>query len=301
MKLYISIFIAFLTFGFDLSFQSISKEIKLEIPKLKLNEVIINHYAYSLSYNEQHEQANWVAYELTKEELKSVCKRSNNFNIDPLVKTGSAENEDYKGSGYDRGHLAPAGDNTWSKIAMEESFYYSNMSPQDKHFNRGIWKNLEELVREWTNENNSLYIVTGPILSNNLKSIGANKVSIPNFFYKVILDYNQPNIKSIGFIIPNKDSKNSLDKFVVSIDSLEKVTGYDFFYQLPDSVENRLEKKSNTKEWNWKIDQKKSATNLDKKTIESVQCLGTTKKGNRCVNKTLNSSGYCKDHLNQKP
>ena len=111
----------------------------LELPKPKENEQIINHFAYTLSYNELFEQANWVAYELTDIETISHFERTNKFIVDDLVKTGSASNDDYKKSGYDRGHLAPAGDMGWSEQAMKESFYYSNMSPQNPSFNRGIW------------------------------------------------------------------------------------------------------------------------------------------------------------------
>jgi len=219
----------------------------LELPKPKENEQIIKHFAYTLSYNEFYEQANWVAYELTDIETISHFERTNKFIVDDLVKTGSATNDDYKKSGYDRGHLAPAGDMSWSEQAMKESFYYSNMSPQNPSFNRGIWKKAEELIREWAVENKSLYIITGPILTKDLPTIGPNKVSIPNFYYKAILDYSEPEFKSIAFLIPNKASKELLQNFTVSIDSLEHLTGYDFYYQLPDSIENKLEKSSSKK------------------------------------------------------
>jgi len=274
----------------------------LELPKQKENEQIIKHFAYTLSYNESYEQANWVAYELTNEETISHFERTNKFIIDDLVKTGSATNDDYKKSGFDRGHLAPAGDMSWSEQAMKESFYYSNMSPQNPSFNRGIWKKAEELTREWAVKNKSLYIITGPILTKDLPTIGPNKVSIPNYYYKAILDYSEPEIKAIAFLIPNKASKELLQNFTVNIDSLEHLTGYDFYYQLPDSIENRLEKTNIISNWNWKETIIKKENNETEEQLKvSVQCLGTTKKGNRCLNKTLNASGYCRDHLNQKP
>ncbi|MBC7655437.1 MAG: DNA/RNA non-specific endonuclease, partial [Oligoflexus sp.] len=152
---------------------------KLELPKTNSKDKIITHTGYSLLYNETHEQANWIAYELTKAETNKLFKRTNKFIPDTKVKTGTASDKDYEGSGYDRGHLAPASDMGWSSIAMAESFYYSNMSPQTPSFNRGIWKNLEGLVRTWAVENNSIYIATGPVLTNELQTIGANKVSVP--------------------------------------------------------------------------------------------------------------------------
>jgi len=223
--------------------------VKIELPKPKENDVIISHFAYTLSYNEEHEQANWVAYELTQDELISSYKRTNKFLVDDLVKTGSAKNEDYRKSGFDRGHLAPAGDMGYSEISMKESFYYSNMSPQNVGFNRGIWKMAEEKVRDWAFENKAIYVVTGPILTKGLPTIGPNKVSIPAYFFKAVVDYSDPTHKAIAFLIPNKPSKVPLQKFTLSIDDLEIITGYDFFYQLPDSCENRIEKSFSLKDW----------------------------------------------------
>jgi len=140
----------------------------LELPAITPADVIVNHFAYTLSYNEKHEQAKWVAYELTAEETQKGVTRTNDFRSDNAVKTGSVTNADYQGSGYDRGHMAPAADMSWSVQSMEESFFYSNMSPQVPGFNRGIWKKLEERVRQWAVENKDIYVVTGPVLTGNL-------------------------------------------------------------------------------------------------------------------------------------
>ncbi len=268
---------------------------KLEIPKTNSKEEIITHAGYSLLYNETHEQSNWIAYELTKEETNKFFKRTNKFIADPKVKTGTASNKDYEGSGYDRGHLAPASDMGWSSIAMAESFYYSNMSPQTPSFNRGIWKNLEGLVRTWAVENNNIYIATGPVLTNGLETIGANKVSVPKYYYKVILDYSEPSIKGIGFILPNIESKESLQYYAVPIDSVEKLTGIDFFPLLQDEQEDLIEKTLCIKCWSWKNIKTTSEKNENKAT-ETVQCSGTTKSGNRCKRMTTNSSGRCYQH-----
>lgn len=215
---------------------------KLEIPKINSKELVITHTGYSFVYNETHEQANWVAYELTKKETNNVFERTDKFLLDPEVKSETANDKDYVGSGYDRGHLAPAADMGWSEITVAESFYYSNMSPQEPSFNRGIWKKTEELVREWAIENNSIYIVTGPVLKKGLKTIGKNKVSVPKYYYKVVLDYSDPGIKGIGFIMQNTASKKDPVTFAVSIDSIEKITGIDFYASLPDDQEILIEK-----------------------------------------------------------
>lgn len=270
----------------------------LELPKINSKDKIITHTGYSLLYNETHEQANWVAYDLTKEETNKLFERTDKFITDPKVKTGTASDKDYEGSGYDRGHLAPASDMGWSSTTMAESFYYSNMSPQLPSFNRGIWKKLEELVRNWAIENNSVYVVTGPVLTIGLQTIGPNKVSIPNYYYKVVLDYSEPNIKGIGFIIPNISSKEQLQYYAVSIDRVEEMTGIDFFPLLQDDQEELIEKTLCIKCWSWNIN-KISSEKDENKATESLQCKGLTKAGEQCKNKTLNLSGYCYRHEGQ--
>lgn len=242
----------------------------LEIPKLHSCDKIVTHLGYSLLYNETHEQANWVAYELTKEETKKLFDRTDKFDPDPLVVTGTANDKDYERSGYDRGHLAPAADMGWSLQSVAESFYYSNMSPQVPGFNRGIWKSLEELVRTWAEEDNNIYIVTGPILKDGLQTIGPDKVSVPAYYYKVILDYTQPEIKSIGFILPNAASKEQLQHFAVPVDSVEKLTGIDFFPLLPDNQETVIEKTLCIPCWSWKKEKISGKKNENKGKV-SVQ------------------------------
>ena len=182
-----------------------------------------------------------VAYELTAQEVQGIVSRSDDFRADPEIITGSATLVDYRGSGYDRGHLAPAADMKWSEEAMSESFYMSNMSPQVPGFNRGIWRSLESRVRSWAVENGAVYVVTGGILSSGLPTIGPDSISVPEYFYKVILDYQEPELKGIGSILPNQGSKSSLKTYAVSIDSVEQRTGIDFFPSLPDDIEDKLE------------------------------------------------------------
>ena len=278
---------------------------KLEIPKTNPKDIITEHAGYSLLYNREYEQANWVAYELTKEETNKQFERTNTFLVDPKVKKGTANNKDYKGSGYDRGHLAPASDMGYSKITMAESFYYSNMSPQLPGFNRGVWKSLEELVRTWAIENNNVYIATGGVLTSGLPTIGANKVAVPNYYYKVILDYTEPSVKGIGFILPNNSSSEPLQSFAVSIDSIEKLTGIDFYSNLPDDQETVIEKTLCIKCWSWKSSKSQFISKVENETKDenrlavSVQCKGTTKAGNQCKHKTYNTNGYCYQHESQ--
>ena len=226
--------------------------VQMEIPILKSKDSIVYHTGYSVSYNQKFRQANWVAYQLTKEETSKLFNRENKFVADPLIK-GSDNGIDYEKSGYDRGHLCPAADMGFSKITMQESFYYSNMSPQVPGFNRGIWKQLEEQTRNWAIEYDSLYIVVGPIFSDSMKVIGPHQVVVPNSYYKVVLDNHKGEEKMIGFVIRNEGSKNQLQSFVVSIDSVEVLTGIDFFPLLEDTLETKLESLVLVNSWKWKF------------------------------------------------
>ena len=231
-------FLLFLLFSFKLLGQEY-------LPKSEGE--IIKHKYYTLSYNEDHEQANWVHYKLDPHFLKGTTPRINSFRPDPYVSTKSAELSDYKGSGYDRGHLAPAGDMKYSRESMIESFYMSNMSPQDPCFNRGVWRRLEETIREW-GESFQIFITTAGVLSGeSLGSIGKNKVTIPYMYYKVI--YSPEKKSMIGFLLSNRGSSSELKSFVVSVDSIESITEIDFFHELPDEIENELESKINLEHW----------------------------------------------------
>lgn len=214
--------------------------------------LIVSHEGYQLSYSEKHEQAEWVAYSLHKEDIVYTNHKRPFFISDPKVTTKSADWKNYKNSGYDKGHLCPAGDKRASKRLHDETFYTSNISPQEHNFNAGIWNTLEQKTRYWAKKYEHLYVVTGGILENNLKSIGKENVSIPNAFYKIILDYTKPEIKAIAFLVPHKDSTKPLYEFVTSIDEIEKKTGIDFFPELPDSIENKLEASTSYKNWSFR-------------------------------------------------
>jgi len=286
MKRFIFIFLISIIFsnGFGQTFNY--------LPTSTTNQ-IIEHTYFILSYSERNEQAEWVAYELTKSRVYGEVSRTDNFREDPLVKTGSATLNDYKGSGYDRGHLAPAGDMKFSKTAMSESFYMSNMSPQIPGFNRGIWKKLEGQVRIWAVENEHIYIVTGGILSSKIGSIG-NSVTIPKYYYKVILDYKEPGIKAIALILPNEKGTKQLDEYVVTIDRVENLTGIDFFPALPDDLENKLEADSDPSKWSFK-----PITISSSSKSQSVRCKGITQAGARCKRMTTSENGYCWQHQDQ--
>lgn len=216
----------------------------LEIPIMKSNTggQILKRKGYTLSYNADYKTPQWVAWELTKKETKGKEGRTDKFLPDPDVRGAKAYTGDYTKSGYDRGHMAPAADMKWSRKAMEESFYMSNICPQNPNLNRGDWNDLEEKSRHWAKKYGVVYIACGPIYDNKRpKRIGNNKVAVPDAFYKVVLINDKKNPKAIGFIFPNKAGHKPLKKYVVTVDSVEKRTNIDFFSALPDEIENKIE------------------------------------------------------------
>jgi endonuclease G len=212
---------------------------------------IVNHDYYTLSYHEEHEQAEWVAYVLQPQ--KGINRNYNRpyFIEDPNVTSKSADWRNYKNSGYTKGHLCPAGDMRFSKKAYDATFYTSNISPQLPEFNGGVWNRLEQKIRYWADKYGDIYVITGGVLSEDLKSIGRDNVSVPNYFYKILLHSKGDQLKMIGFLVPHKDSDRPLYEFVVPVDKIEQMTGIDFFKNLPDGIENTLEKSSDYKDWSF--------------------------------------------------
>lgn len=210
---------------------------------------LVKHTYYSLSYNEKNEQANWVYYLLTDSMvIQGGEERSNKFKVDKLVSTGSAKSADYIKSGYDRGHLCPAADMDFNPVAMEESFLMSNICPQAPDFNRGIWKELETEVRKWAKKEHQIVVVTGPVFNDNKGTIGPDNVLVPGYFFKIIYEEtDKPQI--IAFVFPNRKSDRPLTDFAVTIDEAEKLTGFDFFSQLPDELETKLESRVDLSGW----------------------------------------------------
>ncbi|MCQ2594893.1 MAG: DNA/RNA non-specific endonuclease [Treponemataceae bacterium] len=203
-----------------------------------------DYLGYSLCYRESYEQAEWSADCLTRDKLKKVVNRTDDFREDPGVSTGTATLADYKGSGYDRGHLVPAANLWWDAQAMSESFYFSNMSPQAGAFNRGMWKELEEQVRDWAGEFGTVYITSGPILEkDNYPTIGKkNKIAVPEYYYKVVLAHTDDDRWSaIGFIMANEKLEGEIKDYVTTVDAVEARTNIDFFADLDDDVEAKLE------------------------------------------------------------
>lgn len=224
----------------------------VEIPQLQSGQPqqIIEHIGYTVSHNPVWNIPNWVAYSLTDTELLGDIPRAKNFNPDPEVQGVAVVTRDYTHSGFDRGHMAPAADMKWSEQAMYESFYMTNICPQNQSLNRGDWNDLEELARDWANKYGEIHIVCGPLVAEQYSTIGQNtKIAIPEAFYKVFLRKEGERWVAIGFVMPNQAVNRPMMTYMLSVDEVEAMAGIDFFYNLPDHIENQTEQDYNVSDW----------------------------------------------------
>jgi len=207
------------------------------------------HDHFQLSYRESFEQAEWVIYTLKKSHLTNDDRQRPYFVEDPYLHTKSADWRNYKGSGFDRGHLCPAGDRRFSQLAYRETFYTSNISPQDPEFNAGIWNELEQQIRIWSRRHKELYIATAGVLEPGLYTIGEEDVAIPEQYYKIVARGSGKNLKVIAFLMPNRPSTDLPENYIVTVDRIEELTGIDFFESLPQDLEKRMEAEIVKKNW----------------------------------------------------
>lgn len=217
-----------------------------------VREQLIVHTGYTVSFNPDWNIANWVAYELTSSETEGAGERRGKFMPDPDVEGDPVLHSDYTNSGYDRGHLAPAADMKWSEEAMTESFYTTNICPQNHNLNSKSWERLEAQVREWAKEFGNIYICTGPIVGNADSTIGCDrKIVVPQAFYKALVATRDGEWYAIAFRMENvsEGSKKELSHFVRTVDEIERMTGIDMFCNLPDSIESLIESEYDLRDW----------------------------------------------------
>ncbi len=275
---------------------------------------IVRHVGYTLYFSDQHRQAAWALYQLTAERAGGKTPVPEFYKTDPEMASGSALPGDYAGTGYDRGLLVPAGNLKWSKSAAGEAYLMSNVSPMKSAFRHGLWAELEAQVRKWAVANGEIYVVVGPVLKGALLTIGKSKISAPESFYAVVLDNREPEVKGIGFILPNGPSKKPLMSCAVSIDAVELATGINFFPNLPARVQKPLEgtvsiagwTESETPPSQQAAQQAAPVVNISEKGkitgkafITAVLCRGLDSEGKRCKRMTTNPNGFCWEHQDQ--
>ena len=219
--------------------------LQLEIPipeSGKEDKIILKRTGFTLAYDNFHKTPRWVAWELTRRETEGAASREDKFEPDPDLPEPRVTHRDYTGSGYDRGHMAPAADMKWSTQAMKESFYMSNVCPQNRKLNRDDWGDLEEACRQWARRYGSVYIACGPIYgSGRPPRIGEHGVAVPDGFFKVVLINKPQNPVAMGFLFKNEAHHQPLHNYQVTVDEVEHITALDFFAGLPDRIENRIE------------------------------------------------------------
>ena len=226
-----------------ISYPDTTGENRIELPAYSESDFIIEYNGYTVSYDESSRLPIWVAYELTAEEANGTIGRSGkSFRPDERISKVQADNYDYRGSGWSRGHMAPAGDFKWDESAMWDTFYYTNCCPQDEKLNNGSWNVLENKVRSWARQFGNVYVVTGPIIGQNHGGrIGDHGIVVPDAFFKTILAYANEEYHGIAFVMFNDSSTQRLPDSYMSINDLEKLTGMDFYPQLEDSAEEAME------------------------------------------------------------
>jgi endonuclease G len=289
-RLFLSAFI-FLTIVLHSQTFSLNKV----IPTFPNEITFAKHTFYEIGYSTKYHLPAWTLYSLTREHLKLAnLERKGAFKKDPLVNCDQAGDKDYVSTGLDKGHMVPCEDMSFSETAMKETFYYSNCVPQTTELNRGEWRSLEELVRNWANDYGEVLVVSGPVLETNLSSIGEHQIPCPKSCYKIVLRHADQSYKSIAFLLPNiTTTLNTLPNYICSIDSVEKITGLDFFADLPDKLEEQFESVYHKSDWNFEYHTKNTNTIPE---TEKVQCKAMTKKGVRCRKKTTDKNGYCSLH-----
>ncbi|MBR2946348.1 MAG: DNA/RNA non-specific endonuclease [Bacteroidaceae bacterium] len=216
------------------------------------NEEIVRHEGFVLSYNSRHLLPNWVSWLLTRERTKGKEKRADNFQPDTDIRKGPiAEDSDYRGSGFDRGHMCPSADCKHSRESQNQCFLLSNICPQTHALNAGDWKELEELTRDWAQRYDSIYVVCGPVIEHDkeYKTIGENGVTVPERYFKVLWRNTSDAAVCIGFIFENGSQNKPLSAYALSVDDVEKETGINFFSKFPKHIECKAESSVDVSQW----------------------------------------------------
>lgn len=224
---------------------------RLELPAIESTDYLVEYQGYVSSYDAVTKNPEWVAYELTKEETYGDAVREGKFfSPDDRVLLPQPDDYDYRGSGWTRGHLAPAADFRWSDDAMWETFHFTNCCPQDEELNNGMWNTLEKKCRTWARRFGNIYIVTGPIVGENrYGTIGDSHVVIPDAFFKAVMVHDGNRWQSIAFVMQNRSYNDNMQNCAMSVDELEELTGFDFFTAMEDDSEAAAEKSYKLSFW----------------------------------------------------
>ncbi|MBR5147642.1 MAG: DNA/RNA non-specific endonuclease [Bacteroidaceae bacterium] len=250
MKKYTTLLFIFL---YSCSIYAILPKSSYALPAYSTNkhEQIIEYERYTVSYNTKCRIPNWVAWELTYDQTLGPSKGDLTFEKDKSIENCPSPAE-YTNSGYSRGHMCPKADNKWNDKAYKESFYMTNVCPQNhEDLNNRTWKALEELCRKnWCKKYDKIYIVCGPIIKGSSKKIGPNQdIYVPEEFFKAVLrvKFNKRGVigaEAIGYIFKQDGSVR-----LCPVDYIENRTGLNLFHKLPNYVQDRAEADFNRDKW----------------------------------------------------
>lgn len=222
----------------------------MELPAIRTDDVVLVYNGFVVNYNTEWLIPNWVAYELTAEEVAGQVPRGKGFGMDMDYAGRQAMREDYSNTGWDKGHMAPSADMKWSQVTMNESFYLTNICPQDHDLNGRDWHYLEKLIRNWAVTYGSVWVVCGPyVTGNQYGRIGEQGVMVPDGFFKAVLRKEGRKYKAIAFLFENDARQQSLKDVIVSVNDVEALTGLDLFMNLSNRIEEKVEALSNLGEW----------------------------------------------------
>lgn len=220
------------------------------LPVMRTKGQLLIRKDYVTSYNEETKTPFWVQWHLTRERASGTLKRPDYaFHEDNEVPRPRADIYDYRASGYDRGHMCPAGDNKHDAESMYDSFLLTNVCPQDRRLNSGLWNDIEMQCRVWAKKYGSLHIVTGPIyIQTEHRTIGKNRIVVPEAFFKAIICL-EPTPKGIAFVCRNTDGKRKKDLYVNTIEDIERITGFTLFPNLDTKTSREVKKKADLESW----------------------------------------------------
>lgn len=225
---------------------------QLELPAYSDEEDLVRYDGFVSSYNHTTLVPNWVAYELTSDELNgSYDTKSSSFSRDPNVKGRQASREDYSHSGWDKGHMAPKADMRWSEKAYWQSHYFPNICPQNHELNRYDWNTLEKSVRHWARQYGTVWVVCGPIFEKGeFGKIGDAGVQVPDYFFKALLIRDGDSYSAIAYVMHNDARHHKLADYACTVNDLEERIGRDLFPALDDTVEEQIEGAIDWNCWN---------------------------------------------------
>ena len=251
------------------------------------------HSGYYFEYSRGYKQSKWVAYQLIGTNALQKTLPEVQFYDDPKLPNGALDGDDFYQRVYPPGHLKPSGDARADINEMHDAYYYANVCPMQPTFDQETWRILENMVRGWAMIFDTIYVVSGPVFKKRPDTIGPHKIPVPDYFYKVLMVRNGIDNQTIGFVLPNIDVRYEYLKSPVSVDSVERLTGIDFFYQLPDYLEQDLEQQVNPSFWTGGSNSYYLKNQLKPR---EIQCIGTTVMDKRCLSLTKCLNACCAMH-----